>query len=254
MKYIISLVLRYIPRPMLQRVSRFFVWFLALFYRGKKVQCPICQHRYHKFLPYGRKGRPNALCPNCLALERHRLLWLFLQQKTDFFSRPKKVLHIAPEVCFTDRFEAMENIDYITADLESPWAKVKMDIHQIPFEEDTFDVVMCNHVLEHVENDIKAMQEIHRVLRPGGWAFLQIPFFIPVPEETQEDPNVTSSKERERKYGQNDHVRLYGKDYKQRLEKGGFKVTEDDFVTTIPFEDQKRFALDRGEMVYFCEK
>ena len=177
MKYLISFFIRYIPRKYLQLFSHWVLKIVAVFYTGNKVTCPVCDHSFRKFLPYGRKARTNALCPNCLALERHRLMWVFLKRETDFFEKQKKVLHIAPEICFIDKFEAIHKEDYITADIESPLAKVKLDVHEMPFENNQFDVVFCNHVLEHVADDRKAMSEIHRVLKPGGFAILQIPLF-----------------------------------------------------------------------------
>ncbi len=177
MKSIISFVIRYIPRPILQTVSPLAMKVLSQLNQGKEVTCPVCSHSYKKFLPYGRIARENALCPNCLALERHRLMWLFLQEKTNFFTAPLKVLHVAPEHCFIKRFEALPNLDYITADIESPLAKVKMDVHEIPFPDNTFDVVFCNHVLEHVDDDLLACSEFNRVLKPGGWGILQSPVY-----------------------------------------------------------------------------
>jgi SAM-dependent methyltransferase len=186
-------------------------------------------------------------------LERHRLLWIYLDQKTTLFTEKQRLLHIAPEYCFIDRFESLANLDYITADLESPLAKVKMDIHEIPFEQDSFDCVLCNHVIEHVDNDLLAVKEILRVLKPGGWAIIQVPFFEPVPDQTFEDPSITSSSERFKKYGQKDHLRLYGKDYKQRLERCGFQVKEEEFVKQLPPETVSKFALV-SETIYHCIK
>jgi SAM-dependent methyltransferase len=254
MKDIISWVLRHVPRKYLQLVSHFGVKVLSVFYSGKGVECSVCGSEFRKFLPYGRSGRDNALCPNCLALERHRLMYLYLQRKTNFFKDDLKLLHVAPEYCFIDRFEKMKNLDYITADIESPLAKVKMDIHQIPFEANTFDVAFCNHVMEHVDDDIKAMSELHRVLKPGGWAIIQSPQDWSR-ATTFEDPTITDPKEREKHYWQDDHLRLFGRDYGQRLEKGGFKVTEDRFVMNeLTPEEVKRFALPANEVIYFCQK
>jgi SAM-dependent methyltransferase len=253
MKQLISLAIRHIPRKNLQLFGHFIAKGLSVFYLGNGVQCPVCLHRYRKFLPYGRIARENALCPNCLALERHRLLWIYLDQKTTLFTEKQRLLHIAPEYCFIDRFESLANLDYITADLESPLAKVKMDIHEIPFEQDSFDCVLCNHVIEHVDNDLLAVKEILRVLKPGGWAIIQVPFFEPVPDQTFEDPSITSSSERFKKYGQKDHLRLYGKDYKQRLERCGFQVKEEEFVKQLPPETVSKFALV-SETIYHCIK
>lgn len=164
------------------------------------------------------------------------------------------MLHIAPELCFIDRFEQMKNLEYITGDIESPLAKVKMDIHQIPFADNTFDVIFCNHVLEHVADDLLAMKEMRRVLKPGGWAILQIPFFYPLRDTTYEDKNITDPKEREKAFGQDDHVRMYGQDYGARLASSGFLVTEDHFVQDLSEAEVRRFALPVQEVIYKVEK
>jgi len=254
MKTIISFLIRYIPRKYLQLFSHWVLKIVSIFYIGKQVHCPVCEKQFRKFLPYGRKGRSNALCPNCLALERHRLMYLFLKNKTPFFKDDLKLLHVAPELCFIDHFEALPNIDYITADIESPLAKVKMDIHEIPFDANTFDVAFCNHVMEHVADDHKAMTELFRVLKPGGWAIMQIPLFHPLPEVTFEDDSITSPKEREKAFGQSDHVRLYGHDYPDRLRKAGFEVVADRYQDEIGQELSAKYALPNDEPIFYCKK
>lgn len=254
MKEIISWVLRHVPRKYLQLVSHFGARALSILYLGKGVKCSVCGSEFRKFLPYGRSGRDNALCPHCLSLERHRLMYLYLQRKTNLFKDNLKLLHVAPEYCFIDRFERMKNLDYITADIESPLAKVKMDIHQIPFPDNTFDVTFCNHVMEHVDDDIKAMSELYRVLKPGGWAIIQSPQDLSK-ATTYEDASITDPKEREKHFWQDDHLRLFGRDYGKRLEKGGFKVTEDRFVMDqLTPQEVKLFALPANEIIYFCQK
>ena len=260
MKKIISLFLRFIPRKYLQRFSHFGARVLGFFYRGNNVECPVCGSTYSKFLPYGRVStRENALCPNCLSLERHRLMWLYLRDRTDFTSAKLKVLHVAPELCFLKKFEALENLEYIKADLESPWATVHFDVHEIPFDENTFDVVICNHLLEHVEDDIKSLKELYRVLKPGGWGIMQSPI-NPAREVTDEDRSLQTPKDREKKYGQSDHVRDFGLDYPVRLEKGGFRVMVDEFVRSLPDEKVKRYAVLTGgsltvnDFIYRVEK
>jgi SAM-dependent methyltransferase len=248
-KKLISLLIRYVPRKYLLRLSGVGLQVAGLFYAGNKVQCPVCGHTYRRFLPYGRiSPRPNALCPSCLSLERHRLIWLYLKERTPFFHGPKDVLHIAPEQCFMKSFERLHGARYITADLESPLAKVKMDIHRMPFGDRAFDVVLCNHVLEHVDNDILALTEIHRVLRPGGFAILQVPFFSPVPELTIEDPAITSPREREIHFGQADHVRKFGKDYPQRINQSGLVAQPDEFAKGLA--DAGRFGISKNEVIY----
>jgi SAM-dependent methyltransferase len=251
MKKLISFIIRYVPRKYLQRVAGVGLKVLAIAYRGTAVTCPICEKSFRKFLPYGRiNPRPNALCPSCLSLERHRLIWLYLRERSDFFTRKMKILHVAPEACFIQRFEKIHGDGYITADIESPLAKVKMDIHQIPFEDNTFDLVLCNHVLEHVTNDIQAMSEIHRVLKPHGFSILQVPFFFPLPQKTLENASITDPREREKAFGQDDHVRKFGKDYLSRIEKAGLVAVEDSFINTLTEESMHRFGLAKGEMIY----
>ncbi|GAB3658278.1 hypothetical protein GCM10028791_31120 [Echinicola sediminis] len=179
-------------------------------------------------------------------------MWLFLQQRTEFFTAPLKVLHIAPELCFINRFEKLPNLEYITGDIESPLAKVKMDVHHIPFEDNSFDVVFCNHVMEHVDDDILACKEINRVLKKGGWGIIQSPVYdIPA---TLEDKSITSPAERERLFGQRDHVRKYGNDYSKRLSKSGLNVQENGFVKELPDEVVKKYALPEDEIIFYCSK
>lgn len=251
MKKLISFLIRFVPRKYLQRVAGTGLKVMGLFYRGSAVTCPVCNASFSKFLPYGRiNTRPNALCPNCLSLERHRLIWLYLSQKTDFFNAQHHVLHIAPEACYIKRFEKVHGDFYITADIESPLAKVKMDIHQIPFPDNTFDTVLCNHVLEHVRDDLQAMREICRVLKPGGFAILQVPFFNPIPDTTFEDDSITDPRAREKAFGQDDHVRKYGKDYPRRIEQARLKAVEDKFASELPEDTRKKFGVVKSEIIY----
>ncbi len=255
MKHLIAILIRYVPRKYLQLFTGIGLKTLGVFYAGNKVECPICGHHYRKFLPYGRiNPRQNALCPHCLSLERHRLIWVYLKEKTNFFSKKLDVLHIAPEPCFMKPFEKQHAEKYITADIESPLAKVKMDIHEIPFPENHFDVVLCNHVLEHVDDDIKAMSEIYRVLKPGGYAVMQVPFFAPVPDVTVEDLSIINPREREKAFGQSDHVRKFGKDYPQRIAHSGLKPEASHFAHELEEEKVFRFGLVRNEILYLGRK
>ncbi len=249
-------ILNTIPRPLLIKASYWVRPAIAWWLKGDKFTDPIDGKSFRKLLPYGYGvQRENALSPSTLSLERHRLLWLYLQNETDFFSSDKKlkVLHIAPEQCFLDIFRKQKNLDYITSDLESPIADVKADICDLPFKDNEFDVVFCNHVLEHITDDTKAMQELYRVLNNGGFGIFQIPQDLSR-EKTFEDDTITDRKERARIFGQYDHVRVYGRDYFNKLRTIGFKVDEVDFTKKIAPEKLERFALMKGEILPVCFK
>ncbi len=253
-KFLVSFTTRFIPRHYLQLFAAFALKTLGVFYLGNKFEDPISGIKYRKLLPYGRtKVRENALAPHSMSLERHRLIWLYLREKTSFFTEPQKILHIAPEYCFLKVFKKQRNLDYVTADLISPWADVKMDVQAIPFTDSQFDVVICNHVLEHVDSDFKAMQEIHRVLKPGGFAILQVPMDLSM-DKTLENPEYNTPELREQHYQQRDHLRLYGKDYGARLSSAGFVVDENDYVKTLPVNLVERYALPKDEILYVCRK
>ena len=227
-----------------------------LLYYGNRYEDPITGKTYRKFLPYGYSGRAkrkNVLCPGSLSLERHRLLWLYLKEKTDFFTKPHTMLHIAPEQCFYKLFKAQKNLNYKTGDYNSPIADIHFDLHKAPFENNSFDVIFCNHVLEHVEDADQCMRELYRIMQPGGWGIFQVPLDS-TRKTTFEDKSITSPEEREKHYWQKDHVRLFGLDYKDKLEAAGFKVVADDFVNTLSKDLIDRYRLPAGEIIYFCSK
>lgn len=253
MKKIIRFLVRKLPRPMLIRISLILRKPVSWFYKGDAVDCPVCEKSFRKFLPYGNLGIDNRLCPYCLTLERHRLLWLYLKNKTGFFTEKLKVLHIAPEQPFIKHFRKLDNLDYTTADLVSPLADVKTDIRKMVFSDNEFDVVICNHVLEHIVEEQVALKEVLRVLVPGGWAVLQVPMDYSN-EFTYEDNTITNQKEREKIFGQYDHVRLYGNDYPKRLENAGFIVKTDDFVNEFDKHVAERFRFDMNEKIFLCRK
>ncbi len=247
-------ILNTIPRPYLIRMSYYIRPVLAAYLKGDRYTDPINGKSYKKFLPYGYgEQRPNVLSPGTLSLERHRLLWLYLKNKTDFFTAQKKVLHMAPEQSFLPLFKKMKNLDYTTADLYSPIVDVKADILDLPFEENTFDVVICNHVLEHIEDDAKAMSELYRVLKPGGMGIFQVPQDLKL-EKTYEDFNITDPEERKKHFGQYDHVRIYGRDYFNRLRKAGFTVEEIDYSKELTPELVDKYRLTPGEILPVCYK
>jgi SAM-dependent methyltransferase len=222
--------------------------------KGNTFTDPIDGKSFRSFLPYGYgKQRHNVLSPSTLSLERHRLLWLYLKNETKFFSEKLKVLHFAPEQAFYKRFRNMPNLDYVTTDLNSPLADVKADICNLPFKDNEFDVILCNHVLEHIPDDTIAMYELYRVLKKGGLGIFQIPQDLNR-DITFEDNSITDKKERAKIFGQYDHVRIYGRDYFDKLRSIGFKVTEVDYTSLFPEEDINKYCLAKGEIIPVVSK
>ena len=226
----------------------------AFFLRGSTYTDPIDGKSYRRFLPYGyAKVRENVLAPGTLSLERHRLFWLYLKNETTFFSAPLRVLHFAPEQAFVQKFKKQKNLTYTTTDLNSPIADVKADICDLPFKDDSFDFIICNHVLEHIPDDTKAMQELYRVLAPSGTAVVQVPYDAKR-EITFEDNTITDQSERTRIFGQYDHLRVYGMDYFKKLSSIGFDVNALDYTSGISSDDIERYRLCKGELLPVCKK
>jgi SAM-dependent methyltransferase len=247
-------------RPVVKRTA------LQILYYGKAYHCPVCNSNVRLLNPLGYdlpvifekqiagSGLRNAMCPVCESSDRVRLLYLFLREKTNLFNEPLKLLHIAPEKPLTNLFIKQKTIDYLTADLNPEQVMVKMDITAIQYPDNSFDAILCNHVLEHIPDDRKAMSELHRILKSGGWAILQIPV-SKVLEKTYEDSGITSPMDREKHFGQKDHVRIYGKDYTLRLKEAGFKVDEYIWINDPHLRnDGNRFGLNKEETVFYCLK
>ncbi|WP_395059189.1 class I SAM-dependent methyltransferase [Flavobacterium sp.] len=256
MKKLFKLILNTIPRPILIRLSYVVRPVLALLLKGSKFTDPIDGKSFRMFLPYGYGSqRNNVLSPSTLSLERHRLLWLYLQNETDFFTSKdkKKVLHFAPEQAFYKLFRNQKNLDYTTTDLFSPLADVKADICNLPFDDNQYDIILCNHVLEHIPDDTKAMQELFRVLKPNGMAILQIPQDLSR-ATTFSDDTIVDQKERAKIFGQYDHVRIYGQDYFDKLRSIGFTVVEEDYTNKITPELTEKYCLAKGEIIPVCFK
>ena len=250
----IKFILKYIPRPLLIRLSYIARPFLVQFLKGDDYTDPIDGKSFRKFLPYGYEiKRPNVLSPSTLSLERHRLLWLYLKNETNFFSSPLKVLHFAPEQAFYTRFRKLEHLDYTTTDLNSPLADVKADICNLPFQDNSYDVILCNHVLEHIPNDTRAMAELLRVMKPGGWGIFQIPQDLKR-ETTFEDDSITDPKQRAKIFGQYDHVRIYGHDYFEKLQSVGFEVHPVDYTSSLSQNKADKYRLAPGELIPLVKK
>ena len=215
-------------------------------YKGNAVLCPICNSKFKKFGPNGLILRDNARCHKCGSLERHRLLWKYLEEKVNLFKNNKKIriLHFAPENFIYNHFSQQKNIEYIPCDLNPENFKfdsdniiIKVDITKIPFEDNYFDFILCNHVLEHIPDDKLAMTELYRVMKKDGWGIFQVPINSQS-KTTYEDFSITTPEGREKAFGQVDHVRLYGLDYKDKLQDIGFEVKVDDFVNNF---SQKKY-------------
>ncbi len=215
---------------------------------GLRYVCPICRGRFRRFEP-APNGRPNARCPRCGSLERHRRIWLYLHTRTELFDRPTRLLHVAPEPCLTERLRASPAVDYLSGDLTPGVGMVTLDLTDLDFADESFDAALCLHVLEHVPDDRTAMKELHRVLRPGGWCLVEVPLRG---EETVEGWPGMAGEERERCFYQSDHERLYGRgDLAKRLQEAGFGVEVDVYRDELAPEVRRRhrLALDLGPEV-----
>ena len=254
MKSIIRLILNYIPRTLLTRISILVQPLIRLYLKGNQYTDPIDGKSFRKFIPYGyNKVRKNALSPSTYSLERHRMLWLYLKNETEIFTRKIKLLHFAPEPAFHRIFKKSSTISYDTIDLNSPLAKIKADICNLPLENNMYDFILCNHVLEHIDDDIKAMSELYRVLKKGGIGIFQIPIDINR-DKTFEDSSIKNPKERNKVFGQYDHVRIYGTDYYDRLRSVGFSVEQVKYSDNLTKDEIKKYCLSSTEIIPVCKK
>ena len=239
-----------LPKRMLSKTRAFTLHILN---RGYDRYCPVCKKSSKRFGKFGLDLRDDAQCLYCGSLERHRLTWLYFKRMTDLFNGvSKKMLHVAPETCFEKRLRKQLGAGYISADIRSKRAMIRMDITSIQFDDETFDVIYCSHVLEHVVNEKAALLEFYRVLKKDGWAILLVPI---VSEKTFEDPSVTDPARRLQLFGQEDHVRSYGSDYIQRLEKAGFSVRIIKATDFLKEDEIERMGITQaaGE-IYYCIK
>ncbi len=250
MKYI----LKFLPRKFLIKYSFLITPILRIIFRGKKYTDPIDDSNYSKFLSYGYKTvRKNALCPGTLSLERHRLLWLYLDRETNFLSSNLKVLHVAPEQVFYKKFKKLKNWEYFTFDLNSPIADIKGDLTSTNFKDESFDLIICNHVLEHIEDDKSALNEIYRILKYNGISILQVPMNVKR-KNTFEDSSIKSKNQREKYFGQYDHVREYGLDFKDRVEEAGFEVEMINYSTKISQDLVIKYGLMKDDLIPIGKK
>ena len=250
MKYI----LKFLPRKFLIKYSFLITPILRIIFYGKKYTDPIDDSNYSKFLSYGYKTvRKNALCPGTLSLERHRLLWLYLDRETNFLSSNLKVLHVAPEQVFYKKFKKLKNWEYFTFDLNSPIADIKGDLISTNFKDEYFDLIICNHVLEHIEDDKSALDEMYRILKYNGISILQVPINVKR-ENTFEDLSIKSKIQREKYFGQYDHVREYGLDFKDRVEQAGFEVEMINYSKKISQDLVIKYGLMKDDLIPIGKK
>ncbi len=215
--------------------------------RGDRYECPLCGAHLKSLWPRGLTHpvltqydiigggyREQASCPVCGSTERERLVWLYIVRRTDLARRPARLLHVAPEPQLGMVLQRLPHLDYLSADLYDENVMVKMDITKIDYPDASFDVIICNHVLEHVPEDELAMRELRRVLAPEGWAILQVPFSEKI-QASIEDPTAVTPAARSRLFGQEDHVRIYARaDYLSRLQRAGFHLQLFDWWTAGP--------------------
>ena len=254
MQSLIKLFLNIFSRGFLIRISFFVKPILKILMYGSKYTDPIDGNTFRAFLPYGyNKIRNNVLSPSTYSLERHRLLWLYLKNETSFFKDKLKVLHFAPESALMNQFKKLKNLSYDTIDLNSPIADIKADICDLPFLDNSYDFILCNHVLEHIVDDNKAIRELYRVLKKNGIGIFQVPIDYNR-DTTFEDFSITNKKERNKLFGQYDHVRIYGLDFFDRLQKAGFLVEKCEYTSKLSKEDIIKFCLPKKEIIPICRK
>lgn len=234
---------------------------------GHRLECPFCGWHFRRFRPAGFHYRVivekqvigghwhrDNVCPRCMSNARERLAYLYLQERTSLFQQPALLLHVAPEPQLATVLKRSPNIRYVSADLFEAGVMSRFDVQRMPFRDETFDVVICNHVMEHVADDAVAMREVRRILKPSGWAMLQVPIALAL-DRTIEDPEARTDQERIERFGQEDHVRLYSRpDYIGRLQAAGFAVSPENYTESLGSEKVARFGLVQEEEVFICHK
>ena len=236
---------RLLGDPLIRRLEPFLRWIMRIWYMGRRYYCPCCGAHLRRLVSV------RGLCPSCGAGQRHRLQWLYLSREHRFFEQDYAVLDISPARHFQHVCLDRSNLKYVSLDLSMPWSMVRADLTVAPFADESFQVILCSHVLEHIVDDEAAMGEIHRLLTAGGFALIQVPI---TSARTMEDPGITDPVARERLFGQEDHVRRYGMDILDRLVKSGLEVEAIPYALELAEAEQRRMALDPEEHLFVCQK
>jgi len=235
-------------------ILEFLLGLRAILFVGSKYICPCCGWRLRAFTFGGMslKVRKLSYCPRCNSKARHRRIWLFLEEHTNLFTDRLRLFEIAPKFSFARRFRKMPNLFYVAGDLqEHPDAMIRMDMTAMPISFDSFDALICMHVMEEIIQDNLAMKEMFHVLKPGGWAIVTVPTNMNA--MTYEDPSIVDPRDRERAFGEPAHVRVYGYDLADRLRSSGFTVTVD-LAEDVPIQKRERYGLRADENIFFCRK
>jgi SAM-dependent methyltransferase len=254
------MIKKFIPITLIHKIK-------SILYYGDRYFCPLCNYSSKDLKKIGFDievlrqkeviggGHRNAGCPICDSTDRERLVYTYLSKKLNIFKKSKdlKILHLAPErslsrVLFSFGFNHYICGDLYTEGYSYPDYVQNMNVLDIPYEDNYFDVILCNHLLEHVPDDLNAMKELYRVLAKGGKAILQVPI-SKNSDETFEDFSITDPKEREAVFGQYDHVRIYGQDYVQRLTSAGFVVERTNISGEFP-----KYGLATDEDIFIGNK
>ena len=224
---------------------------LRLINFGFKMRCPICNGHFRRFLPMNE--RENAVCPKCRSLERTRLIFLCLKQKNIFLRKNLRLLHVAPHKMLQRILGKMRNLEYISINIVPGLANYAMDLTNLTFENNFFDIIICSHVLEHISDDKLAIKELYRVLKEDGWGLIIVPIDSNL-ENTIEGLEIKDLKIRKELFGLEDHVRQYGLDFIDRLRNAGFYVKLDNYINDLDESTLKKFGLNTDEKIYFVSK
>jgi len=263
----LKLIKSYLPKQIIDIIYKYLRFFRLFFLRGNNFFCPICKFKASKFLPYGKDYeaikkykivgmgfRQNAICPNCFSKDRERLSYLFLEKLINekSINYSSKIIHFSPEISLEKNFFRKYFSNYFTADIIKNKSDFIIDLQNFNFKEKNFDLVICNHVLEHIENDIKALENIYSILKPGGIAILQAPLSTIIDVDFKKEDAI-SDIDRLNFYGQSDHVRIYSeKNYLQKIKNIGFNLNINEMI--IEKNYLPSYGLNKSEKVIFASK